>query len=236
MTELNRSWIKPGIYHLDNVTDFKIENTQEYHDNLVVLKQKVLDSTGLNNQKGFEYQTMLYNLWESEGEEAPSWTHLWLHQWSDDNYSQFLNQTLKWSKDHQKNGSVIVQKQLQFLLLRDQAITHQQMLREVTTQLKKSEKSVVTNQSNVETLLSEVGGHEILIEDIGSKLNGFQRLQEISRSIHTRAQQLMTRQKINRQRLVKVNLEQEALRIATPKASKTGKTTKQKSQSEDLSL
>lgn len=213
MTSLNRGRIKTGIWHVQDATELKVENTQEYQDTLYDLKTGIDEGFQASRLLLSQYHYNLLGLWRSEGEEAPFWMSNTLSEWTEDNFKAFLKQILKWSADHQQDDLKTVRQRVQILLLRDQSFGQNQAMKKIQEQLKSDESSVVDNQASVKQLVSEIPTNELQVSDDNfEKKQGLKRLQMISRSSMLHARQLAN-QRVTRSRIIKVNTQQEARRV-----------------------
>ncbi|PIO83703.1 hypothetical protein BSQ39_09055 [Loigolactobacillus backii] len=237
MTKLNKNWVKPGIYQIKDAAKLKVENTQEYRDVLYGLRTGVAEGCKNSDVRMNQYHANLLSLWSTQGEQRPDWINLTLSQWSSDNFKDFNTQILDWARDHSKGGMAEVRYRLRILLLRDQALAQNTALNEAKKQLNDNPNEVVGNQAGVRDLLSELPNvNEIVIDKEYQAKQGIERLKTISRSTFDHAN-LIVSQRINRRRLVRVDLDREALLATQPVNSKSVKKAKKtKPEQSDLEL
>ncbi|AJO73508.1 hypothetical protein SH83_03765 [Lactiplantibacillus plantarum] len=234
MTNLNKNWIKPGIYQLKKANKLKIENTQEYRDVLFDLHDQIVKGKQKSARRIVKYHVTLKKIWLSQGDEVPNWSKKMLYDWTSDNLKDFVQQIQEWSHDHEEDIVKVVRQHLQNLLLRDQAISQYVVFNRLKNQFNENSRGIVNNQAGIKELFSEVSNvNEPIVDKKFEAEKNTTRLKLLSKLMFEHANQIV-RQNIDRKRLVHVNLKNEILQ-ATKEDTQT-EHSKTKLKQEELEL
>ncbi|MCI1699191.1 hypothetical protein [Liquorilactobacillus nagelii] len=234
MTNLNRNWIKPGIYHLEKADKLKIENTQEYRDKLFDLHDQIAKGKQKSAYSLVKYHNILKKIWLSQGDGVPKWCNQALYDWSPSNFKDFIQQIRGWSHDHREDVIMVVRRQLKNLLLRDQAIAQYKVFNRLKKQFNENSRGIINNQAGIKELFFEASTvNEPIVDKRFEVEKNITRLKLLSKLMFEHANQI-NRQNIDRRRLVHVNLENEILQ-ATKEDTQT-EHSKTKLKQEELEL
>lgn len=215
MPSLNRSWIKPGLYPVHSIQNLKVENTQEFQDKLYDLRSGV---TGALKSVIARWQALteeLCGLWSGVGDVPPAWTQRPMTSWTDDDVAELKQCIAQASSIDGEEEMSKLRHLLQKQILADQALYQMQVLNRQASFLKTEPADAVKNQKGIFDLIADTqDGDFPQVSDDYQKEQGFDRLKVLSRSLRDRVNRIVS-QRVNRQRLVRIDLEKEVVLATT---------------------
>lgn len=238
MVVLKNSRINIGWPEIEDATDLKYENTQEFQDNLLRERRLIAAAKIIVLNRAKARQDDLFNSWRVEnGSAVPKYATQTVSAWSSEDMVDFVQHAVQIASYHNEDATQKFQELFELKIKLEQGIEQHRMLRQLAQELNDDPHRLIENPDVIGDLVTEIDDQEtVLVDKSYRNQEGLDRLRAASKLVRFHTDEIVG-QGVQQHRLIKINLRNEALiylqSVKAEKSLAAAKTKKSNAASDD---